>query len=101
MRNGFVVSTTDMEQLRHRILSKLTDEPVLCSSPVEIIKLQDADFVYFVVSEITLGSTAYQSLVFTVFDTGKQPNWRLLCLDKTAIPLGFSLLLSLPEGAPG
>ena len=71
MKNGFVLSTTDMKQLRQQVLSKLSDDPILCTSRIEIEKLQDADLVYFVVSDLTLCSTAFQELVFTVFDTGK------------------------------
>jgi len=100
MRNGFVFTACDIGDLQSTILNKLSDNPILCSSLSEIATLQDAEVVYFVVSETSLCSTAYQQLVFAVLDAVNQSNRRLLRLDNVPIPLGFKALASLPEGAP-
>ena len=97
MRKGFVVSPSDLAQLQHRVLSKLQDEPIVCSYAREVPSLEQAGAVYFVISEISMCSTAYQELVLAAFGATEQLHRWLLRLDKAEIPLGFSMLRTLTE----
>jgi len=97
MKKGFVASPSDIAKLQHRVLSQLEGEQIVCSYPREVAKLEQADPVYFVISEMSMCSTAYQELVFVALGKTEQSHRWLLRLDDTEIPLGFSMLRSMPE----
>ena len=97
MKNGFVASPSDIGNLQHRVLSQLEGEQIVCSHPREVQTLENADAVYFVISEMSICSTAYQELVLAVFVKTEQSHRWLVRLDDTEIPEGFFMLRSLPE----
>jgi hypothetical protein len=97
MKNGFVASPSDIGKLRHRVLSQLEGEQIVCSHTREVGRLEQADAVYFVISDISMSSTAYQELVLAAFLMTEQSHRWLLRLDDVEIPEGFFMLRSLPE----
>lgn len=98
MRHAYIVSPSDLSDLKRIVFDKLRIEPMVCSSLKEISKLQQADVIYFVASQTSMCSTAYQELVMKAFAaTAERSSRSLLKLDKVNIPLGFSMLRTLPE----
>ena len=101
MKRAFVASPSDLSRLSSPILSKLSGEPIVCSSLDEITELQRAEAVFFVVSELSMCSTAYEELVRAAFMVMRDQQRRfLLPLDDVTLPIGFQLLQSLREGLP-
>ena len=100
MINAFVVSPTDLNKLRTKILERLSVQYILCTSLAEINGLRQADDVYFVVSETSACSTAHQELVQTAIAEIKGVNCKTLRLDNISLPLGFQSLQSIPEANP-
>jgi hypothetical protein len=100
MPDAFVTSTSDLDELEDRVLSRLKTPWTVCSSP-ELDGLGQASTVYFVASRTSMCSTAYQELVRAAFGATEGRGRRLLRLDAAEIPLGFEMLKSLPERRPG
>lgn len=103
--NAFVVIKYDLEKLINDILSQSREESVICVGlyefgESELSTLQQADMIYFVASETSMCSTAYQSLLIATFPFIKIEKCRLLKMDDTKIPAGFPMLQALPEGRP-
>lgn len=101
MKYGFVVSPSDLTKVQQSIIPQLTGEQIVCSSAREVEELKGADVVCFVISEMSMCSTAYQELVLVTLDTIEKTSCRVLRLDNTEIPLGFHVLQSLSEAIPG
>ena len=100
MKNVFVVSPSDLAKLRQVLASRLGGEQVTCSSLHEIEAVKEAESVYFVISETSMCSTAYQELVFACLEAVGTSNLIVFRLDNAEIPLGFSVLNSLPQRNP-
>ena len=94
---AFVVSPSDLSKLQQRYSAALNSRQIICSSLLKINELQQADRVYFVISKVSMCSTAFQELVFAALAATEGRNQWLLPLDEAKIPLGFSKLLSLPK----
>lgn len=97
---AFVLSPSDLSKLQQRYFAALQSGPIVCSSLLEVEELQHADRVYFVISEFSMYSTAYQELVTAALSATEQASRWLLLLDKVTIPQGFRRLRSLPIGTP-
>ena len=100
MKNAFVASPTDVGLLTSSILRDLTPEPIVCSSFAELAALRQASTVYFVVSQLSMCSSAYQELVRAAFALTQDLRRLVLRLDQVNIPDGFQMLQSLREGTP-
>lgn len=97
MTNVFIASPSDITKLQHRVLQKIEAEYTLCSQPHEVKRLSQADVVYFVISDMSMSSTAFQELVKLAFLSTEHKEWWLLFLDEVEIPEGVCELRSLPR----
>ena len=103
--NAFIVIEYDLERLNGQILSHSKKPFVTCVgvhelSEIDLNNLQLAKKIYFVVSKTSMGSTAYQMLLFATFPLIEREKCYLLKLDDTDIPLGFPMLQNMPEERP-
>lgn len=91
----FVASPSDVSSLVSRLQGTLKDGPIICSSSTGLPLLAQAESVYFVVSQVSMCSTAFQQLVLDALPLVEESRRRLLRLDDVKIPRGFSMLQSL------
>ena len=94
-----MVSASDMAGLFTK-LPRLKDETVVCSSAAELPLLARAASVFFVVSEISMCSTAFQQLVLDALQIVEPSRCKLFRLDEARIPVGLQALRSLTEDLP-
>jgi hypothetical protein len=103
--DAFVAIQYDLEKLNQEILSHSKTESVVCVGlyelgEAELENLKRAETIYFVVSKISMGSTAYQMLLFATFPLVEIEKCYLLKLDDVPIPAGFPMLRALSERRP-
>ena len=103
--HAFVLIQSDLERLNADILPYSKVPSVTCVglyelSEIDSENLQLAEKIYFVISETSMCSSAYQALLLATFPLIEKEKCYLLRLDGTQIPLGFSLLRALPDGRP-
>jgi hypothetical protein len=96
MVNVFIASSSDSLALIVYLQDTLKDEDVICSSSAELPLLVQAESVYFVVSQVSMCSTSFQQLVLDALPLVDESRRKLLRLDDVKIPIGFSMLQSLP-----
>jgi hypothetical protein len=103
--NAFVVIRYDLENLNVSVIADSESESVVCVGVYrlgesELENLQRAEAIYFVASENSMCSTAYQELLFATWPLVETKRCFLLKLDNTKIPSGFPMLQALSEGRP-
>jgi hypothetical protein len=101
MAPAFVVSVSDLVGLVPRLRETWKDDVIICSSAAELPLLARAESVYFVVSQISMCSTAFQQLVLETLALVEESRRKLFRLDDVRIPIGFRALRFLPEGPIG
>lgn len=71
------------------------------NSRLELLQeLKGLERTYFVVSSPVMISSAYQSMIYSLFPRMLQVDCWKITLETTQIPFGFAFLRHLPEGVP-
>jgi hypothetical protein len=96
MVHAFVASPSDLAALESYLQSTLKNEAITCSSSAELPLLARAESVSFVISQVSMCSTSFQQLVSEALPLVDESHRKLLRLDDVKIPIGFSMLQSLP-----
>ena len=96
MTSGFVVSVSDFAALTSRLHEVWTGDVILCSSVAELPLLAQTETVYFVVSQVSMISTAFQQLVLESLSLVEESRRKVFRMDAATIPVGFKVLQSLP-----
>ena len=97
MAPAFLASISDLTALVRRLQRNWKDDVIICSSAAELPSLPRAESVYFVVSQLSMCSTAFQQLVLDTLPLVEESRRKLFRLDDAKIPIGFAALQSLPE----
>jgi hypothetical protein len=103
--DAFVLTQCDLVKLTRDFLADLEAESIICVGlyeleETELEKLKRADTIYFVASQTSMCSTAYQMLLWATFPHVESRNCCLLNLDNARIPEAFSMLRALPKQTP-
>lgn len=70
MAQAFVISSSDVTGLLTQLPRTLKDQTIVCSSFAELPLLARAESVFFVISEISMLSTAFQEYVLDALPYG-------------------------------
>lgn len=92
----FIASPSDVFALTAHLQDTLQEGALICTSSAELPLLAQAESVYFVVSQISMCSTAFQQMVVDALPLVDESRRKLLRLDDAKIPTGFSMLQFLP-----
>jgi len=97
MASVFVASPSDLTALVPYLRQAWKEDVIICSSGAELPLLARAESVYFVVSQLSMYSTAFQQLVLDTLPLVEESRRKLFRLDDAKIPIGFAALQSLSE----